>query len=232
MCGRFAQFEPLSRIVQEFCIADIEVEGRESYNIAPGDMVRSVVSRDGRRVLTAFKWGLVPHWAKDPSIGHSLINARAESVHRKPSFRNAFALQRCLIIADGFYEWKKEDGGKRPYFLKLASGAPFAFAGLYDIWSGTRDRIERTCAIITTAANEVVLPIHDRMPVILSHDQERVWLDGTSTREALISLLAPSKLPMVSYSVSPKMNSPKINSPECIMPHLAGENIREPLKIK
>lgn len=225
MCGRFAQFEPLSRIVQEFFIDDIEIEGRESYNIAPGDMVRSVFCRDGRRVLTAFKWGLVPHWAKDPSIGRSLINARAESVHSKPSFRNAFALHRCLIIADGFYEWKDEDGRKKPYFLKLASGAPFAFAGLYDIWSGARGRIERTCAIITTAANEVVLPIHDRMPVILSRDQERVWLDGTSTRDALLSLLAPSKLPMVSYPVSPKMNSPKFNSPECIMPRTAGENI-------
>jgi putative SOS response-associated peptidase YedK len=143
---------------------------------------------------------LIPSWSKDPSIANKLINARAETVDKKPSFRDAFKKRRCLIVADGFYEWKKEGKSKVPLYFYLKSGRPFGFAGLYETWTSPGKKEISTCAIITTDANELIKPIHDRMPVILPKDKERVWLDSDVVDASLLlSILKPYPASEMSY---------------------------------
>jgi putative SOS response-associated peptidase YedK len=219
MCGRFAQIEPIGTIIKAFFIDDILTEILPSYNIAPGSNILSVVRKEGKRQLVDFHWGLVPHWAKDQSIGQKMINARSESVSQKPSFRAAFKSRRCLIVASGFYEWKKEGRIKTPFYVKLSSGNPFVFAGLYETWISPTGIELRTCTIITTEANDIMKPIHDRMPVILSNDREDRWLDISIQPEDALALLSPYPADeMESYPVSTMVNSPKNNTVECIAP--------------
>ena len=167
-----------------------------------------------------FRWGLIPFWAKDPSIGHKMINARAETVDEKPSFEHSLQRERCLVIADGFYEWKKEGSTKQPYRITLKNKELFGFAGLWDTWNSTTGDIIDSCSIITTTPNDLMASIHDRMPVILSQDSERVWLDQTIVDSCFLkSLLVPYPANlMMAYEVSTLVNSPKNNEPECLLP--------------
>jgi putative SOS response-associated peptidase YedK len=218
MCGRFVLCSPTKTIIEEFRIDKNTLEYMPSYNIAPTQNV-VIVKKDGTRTLTQYKWGLIPSWAKDPSIGHSMINARAETIADKPAFRSVFKNQRCLVVADGFYEWKKGKV-KIPVYIRLKSGKPFGFAGLYNIWTSPKGEEIRTCTIITTEANEIVSSIHDRMPAIISKDDYDYWLDPTTfDREKLLSLLKPyDSEKMELYAVSKRVNTPSYNAPDNIEP--------------
>jgi putative SOS response-associated peptidase YedK len=191
MCGRFILLTDLAKIVEAFDIDDVACEYRPSHNIFPGQQITAVVHDEGHR-LVEFKWGLIPSWAKDPSIGYKMINARAETIQEKPSFRSAFKKRRCLIVADGFYEWKTAGRHKVPLQFFLKSGEPFGFAGLYEHWTSPEGPPIDTCTIITTNANELIAPIHDRMPVILPQAAAREWMDpGHADGKRLLSLLTP-----------------------------------------
>jgi putative SOS response-associated peptidase YedK len=192
MCGRFVLLTDLSRIVMAFEIDDVAYEYRRSNNIYPGQQIAAVIRDDVNR-LVEFRWGLIPSWAKDPSISNVLINARAETVADKPSFRNAFRKRRCLIVADGFYEWQKTDGqAKKPWFIHLRSGEPCGFAGLYETWTSPEGRPVHSCTIITTKANQALAAIHHRMPVIIPGAAQAVWLDPENRRrDELLSILVP-----------------------------------------
>lgn len=179
MCGRFAFYSPAEATAALFGASnDIEVKPR--YNIAPTQDILAI-RRDAENVaeMVKLRWGLVPFWAKDPAIGNRMINARAETVAEKPSFRAAYRKRRCLILADGFYEWRKQDDGKTPYFISLADGSPFAFAGLWEDWTSkeTGESLQTT-SIITTAANDYMTQLHHRMPVVLQPDNSLRWFDG------------------------------------------------------
>jgi len=217
MCGRFAQIEPIGSIIKTFFIDEVVTDLIPSYNIAPGSRILSVVVRDGKRYLVEQLWGLVPHWAKDPSIGNKLINARGETVNQKPSFRNAFKSRRCLIPASGFYEWKKEGRLKVPYYVRLKSGSTFGLAGLHETWTSKSGEELRTCTIITTGANALMEPIHDRMPVIIPQDRQDQWLDTAVMPDEVLGLIAPYPADeMELFPVSTMVNSPKNDSAECI----------------
>ena len=179
MCGRFAFYSPTEATAALFGVSAVP-EVKPRYNIAPTQDIAAVrVGADDSRELTMLRWGLVPFWAKEPSIGNRMINARAETVAEKPSFRAAYRHRRCLILADGFYEWRKEADGKTPYYISLASGEPFAFAGLWEDWhaKATGEALHTT-AIITMAANEFMNQLHHRMPVVLQIDTADRWLEG------------------------------------------------------
>jgi putative SOS response-associated peptidase YedK len=151
-----------------------------------------VICHNGINQLVCYRWGLIPSWSRDPSIAEKLINARAETVDKKPSFKDALKKRRCLIVADGFYEWKREGKSKMPLYFYLKSARPFGFAGLYETWISPDKKEINTCVIITTAANELIAPIHDRMPVIVSGEQENIWLQSDVSKISdLLSLLKP-----------------------------------------
>src|SRR2546423_1783444 len=173
MCGRFVRKRSSILLAREFNAEQISDELQPSFNIAPTHNVAVVVDDDGRKLLS-MRWGLVPSWATDPTIGSKLINARAETLSQKAAFKNAFITRRCLVLADGFYEWEKTGGHKTPMFIHLKSGRPFGFAGLYETWRPPLGDALVTCTIITTEANELVSPIHDRMPVIVPRELEQV----------------------------------------------------------
>lgn len=179
MCGRFAFYSPAEATAALFgATSFVAVEPR--YNIAPTQNIAAIRECDDTgRELTMLRWGLVPSWAKDPAIGNRMINARAETVAEKPSYRAAYRKRRCLVLADGFYEWKKESGAKTPYLISLASGSPFALAGLWESWS-SKDSGEsiQSATLITTAANDFMATIHHRMPLILEPDAANRWLAG------------------------------------------------------
>ena len=192
MCGRFVLVTDLKNIQKNFNIQEVFCQYQPSWNIAPSQLIPAIIHHDGKNLLVCFRWGLIPSWSRDPSIAEKMFNARAETVDKKPSFRDAFKKRRCLIVADGFYEWKKEGNKKMPLYYYLKSGRPFGFAGLYEKWLSPEKKEINTCTIITTAANELIAPVHDRMPVILSHDQEKVWLTGDAAHiEDLKSILKP-----------------------------------------
>ncbi len=179
MCGRFAFYSPAEATAALFGVSDVP-ELKPRFNIAPTQSIAAVrLDSEESREVALLRWGLVPFWAKDPSIGNRMINARAETVVEKPSFRAAYRKRRCLILADGFYEWRKEADGKTPYFISLASGEPFAFAGLWEDWHAkdSDDSLQST-AIITTAANDFMNQLHHRMPVVLQQDAADRWLTG------------------------------------------------------
>ena len=219
MCGRFVRKLYAETIADEFDVDEVEVELAPSYNVAPSQQV-AVVMFDEKKRLVSMKWGLIPAWSDDPSIGNRLINARAETLADKPSFREAFIRQRCLVIADGFYEWQKRGRTRQPYFIHLKAGRPFGFAGLYDLWTTPEGELIRSCTIITTEPNEVMKPLHDRMPVILAKQFEDAWLDPYNPDHAsLAQMLRPySAEEMDVYTVSPLVNSPANDSPECMAP--------------
>jgi putative SOS response-associated peptidase YedK len=221
MCGRYSLYADYRAILERFDIDEVTFQEQEyahSYNIAPSQQVVAVVNDGTKNRLGFLKWGLVPPWAKDEKIGYKMINARAETAAEKPSFRNAFKKKRCLVIADSFYEWKRTDEGKTPMRIKLKSGEPFAFAALWESWKSPDGKTVNSCSILTTKANELMGTIHDRMPVILTKETEKVWLDPkVQDAEVLGSLLQPfDSAELEAYEVSDAVNSPKNNGPELI----------------
>jgi len=223
MCGRFTLRAPASLVAEQFALFDAPpFEPR--YNIAPTQPV-AVVRRAGveasiPRELVWLRWGLVPSWAQDPAIGNRLINARAETAAEKPAFRAAMRRRRCLVVADGFYEWQRTGSRKQPYFIHKRDDRPFAFAGLWESWEGADHSALETCTILTTDANELMRPIHDRMPVIISPDDYGRWLDQAIERpEQLADLLRPyAAVDLTAYAVSPYVNSPARDDPRCVEP--------------
>ncbi|WP_210365154.1 SOS response-associated peptidase [Bacillus sp. REN3] len=177
MCGRFSLFESIGTLRAEFNF-EYNRDYEPRYNIAPGQDILAVVSKGKNREGFQMRWGLVPFWADDEKIGFRMINARAETIDRKSSFSNAFRKRHCLILADGFYEWQKEENHKRPYRFEMKDKQPFAFAGLWENWQKEGKRIT-SCTIITTEANRLIERVHERMPVILPADKHDFWLDGT-----------------------------------------------------
>ena len=220
MCGRFVAATPVSKLVEDFLVQELKVDEHEpSWNVAPTDQVLAVaVGRDGTRQLGTFKWGLVPSWAKDESIGNRMINLRAETVSDKPSFRKTLARRRCIIPADGFYEWKDMGKGrkKQPFFIRPRDGSVLALAGLWEVWKprGEEDaEWLRTCTIITTDPNGLLAPIHNRMPVVLPPEAWDTWLDESNDDvDALAALLVPApddllELHPVGYEVGSVSNN-------------------------
>jgi putative SOS response-associated peptidase YedK len=219
MCGRYTLASPTERLAEEFGVDASSIELSPNYNVAPTQGVAAVLEEGGQRRLEVLRWGLIPPWADDPGIGSRMINARSETAPGKPSFRRAFRERRCLIPADGFYEWQRTNGAKQPYYIHMEDGRPFAFAGLWESWSKGGEGEVRTCTILTTGANALVGEVHDRMPVILAHDAYDVWLDPDSERDELTGLLAPyPEDEMEAYPVSRFVNSPSNNDPRCIEP--------------
>lgn len=218
MCGRFALYSPIKRVSEEFSAHRIVSSLSPSYNIAPSHHVVAIF-RETEVTLGQCQWGFVPHWAKDPSVGYKMINARAETVADKPSFRDAFRKKRCIIAADGFYEWKKIGKQKTPMYVRLRSRNPFGFAGFCSTRS-TDEGDECTCTIITTGANTLLEDVHDRMPVILPKKDYTLWLDpGLHDVNTLQELLVPFPSEEMEYfPVSPRVNSPSHNAPDCIEP--------------
>lgn len=218
MCGRYTLRTPVDSLAERFKIQEYPSSLTPNYNTAPTQEVAAVVEEDDQRKLEMFHWGLIPSWAKDPAIGNKMINARAETVSEKPSFRSAFKKRRCLILADGFYEWQKTDNGKQPYHIKMQDDSPFAFAGLWEIWKDEEEI--RSCTIITTEANNLMNEIHHRMPVILPPENYEMWLDPDfDEKEALTSLLKPYPANvMEAYPVSRRVNKPSNNEPSVVEP--------------
>lgn len=218
MCGRYTLKTPVDALAREFGVAGPLPEVPVSYNIAPIRQVAAVLFEGGRK-LEMLRWGLIPSWAKDPEIGNRMINARSETAPEKPSYRKAFKERRCLIPADGFYEWQKTPGGKQPYYFRMKGGAPFAFAGLWEDWSWDGEEI-RSCTILTTTPNTIVGEVHDRMPVILSPEDHDFWLDPeVDETEPLRELLAPYPAKaMEAYPVSRRVNRPTNDDERCVEP--------------
>lgn len=217
VCGRYARFTP-AEIYARLFNAECTVAVDPRYNVTPSQPV--LAARNGAssaRELVILQWGLVPFWAKDPRTGYRTINARAETVATKPAFRQPFRKRRCLIAADGFYEWKRTDDRKQPYFIRLHDGKPFAFAGLWERWQGEA-RIIESCSIIVTQANSLVATIHDRMPVILSPEDYDTWLDPEQEDiRALGSLLQSyPAAAMVAAPVGLAVNNPRNEGPELL----------------
>lgn len=219
MCGRFTITLRAEELQREFPWVVIPTQMQPRYNIAPTQPV-AVVSNDNPTQLTFYRWGLIPAWAKDSTIGARLINARAETLAEKPSFRSAFLRRRCLILADGFYEWAMRPKAKQPYYIRLRSAKPFAFAGLWEIWQDNQGNEIRSCAIITTQANEMIASLHERMPVILPPDAYTLWLSNEEKSAAELShLLVPyPSQEMLMYAVSPYVNDPHHDTEECVKP--------------
>ena len=220
MCGRFARFTPTAELA-ELLDARVRDELPPRYNIAPTQNVLAMrLDEDGKRCLSALRWGLIPFWAEDQTIGNRMINARAESVHEKPAFRRAFRRRRCLIPADGFYEWQKTGGKKQPYFIRMADGQPLCFAGLWETWTDPEGEPLESCTILTTDANDDLHPIHHRMPVILLPDRYDPWLDPAARDPTLLrDYLKP--LPaglLAAYPVGTYVNNVRNDDPRCAEP--------------
>jgi putative SOS response-associated peptidase YedK len=221
MCGRFTLFEADTILSKDFG-APIPFEFLPRYNIAPTQQILAVRQSTGKEVREAIflRWGLIPRWAKDPSVGNRMINVRAETVAEKPAFRSAFLSRRCLVPSSGFYEWKKEEKRKQPYYIRPKDRSSFAFAGLWEQWQSPEGSPVESCALITTEANELISQLHDRMPVILPPFIYSLWLDpGFIDGERLISLLRsyPTK-ELEAFAVGTVVNNPKVDDPRCIAP--------------
>ncbi|NEP15595.1 MAG: SOS response-associated peptidase [Leptolyngbya sp. SIO4C1] len=219
MCGRFTQTQSSEAIAAAFQLQTVP-QSQPRYNIAPSQPVAAAIQTNHRREYRIFQWGLVPSWAKDPSIGNRLINARAETAAEKPSFRNAFKRRRCLIIADGFYEWQRGKGvqQKQPYYIQLKDRSLFSFAGLWEQWERGDGSYLETCTILTTEPNSLLQPIHNRMPVILPPQTYDTWLDprlqgGRQVQRLLLPYAADA---MQAYPVSTLINNPRNEDPACI----------------
>ena len=219
MCGRFAQFTVLENLQSRFPIDTAACEFTPSYNVTPSQEILSIIRRK-ENLLLNLHWGIVPFWVKDLSKASKPINARVETAAEKPSFKAAFRYRRCLILADGFYEWKKIGSRKQPWFLTLPEKEPFAFAGLWDAWTGEDDSVYHSCTILTTAASDSIREIHHRMPIILNPDAFHEWLnpDNQDTSKLETLLREQTVQEFTSYPVSTFVNSPKNNDPKCIKP--------------
>ena len=218
MCGRFAFFGNNQETMESLGIAG-EPLPFESYNIAPSQDVLALRIWPETELpeWTTFRWGLVPFWSKTSKTKFPMINARAEGIEKKPSFRGPFKYRRCIIPASGFYEWQKRAGGKQPYFIRPPGGGYFALAGIWDHWQGMGLQEIESCAIITTTPNSMMANIHDRMPVILAESDLAAWLDPKVGQGDLLAILQPYPAEkMEAYPVSSLVNSPRNNGPECI----------------
>ena len=216
MCGRFTMTSPWELLRERFGVDLPEMQYHFRYNAAPGQDLW-VIPEETPNQAQLFHWGLVPFWAKDPKIGNRLINARAETVAEKPAFRTPFRKHRCLVLADGFYEWDKKGVKRVPYRVVLKDERPFAFAGICDYWKDEKGKELKSFSIITTDANEMIAKIHDRMPVILSPEDEKVWLDpGLDITEAMKMLHPYPAEEMKMYPVSTLVNKPENDLPEVI----------------
>lgn len=224
MCGRMTQQRPSAELARLFEAEDLADDPGGRFNVAPTDPVSVVVERAGRRAVTSYRWGLVPPWADSPRVGARMINARAETIARSPAFRGPLRSRRCLVPADGFYEWfRSPDGSRRPYLVRRADGAPLAFAGLWSAWRepGTEGPPLRTCAVVTTTPNELVGRVHDRMPVILAPEHWSLWLDTAAgdleDLGELVGLLRPSPPgELTVLPVGPRVNSVRNDGPDLV----------------
>jgi putative SOS response-associated peptidase YedK len=230
MCGRYAFFTPVEAVTRLFGVSEVHAQELASrYNIAPTQEVPVIrvsaflgesETEAPARELALARWGLVPFWAKDPSIGNRLINARGETVAQKPAFRAAFRKRRCLVPADGFFEWQKTESGKQPWFIHAAGGVTLALAGLWELWDPPDGGTPlASCSIITTRANEFMRPLHDRMPVVLDSGGQDAWLDAATAPHDLQALLAPApEEALEAWPVSRRVNSPFNEDPSLINP--------------
>jgi putative SOS response-associated peptidase YedK len=220
MCGRYTQTVDIRKLAKAFGVASEHLpDVKPQYNVAPSQEVPVVVKKRGNeRALGLFHWGLVPVWAKDPGIGNKMINARSETLAEKPSFRGPFKNSRCLVLADGFYEWKREGKYKVPHYIRLKSRAPFGFAGLWSHWTGGDGGEILSCTIITCEPNQLMKPIHHRMPVILPEERHSDWLspDLFDTKKLSGFLKSFDTEKMEAFPVSKLVNSPANNTPDCI----------------
>jgi putative SOS response-associated peptidase YedK len=223
MCGRFTLTVDPAELQDAFCDFIFPTQFTPRYNIAPTQPILAIPN-DGKNTADFFLWGLIPSWSKDPSIANKLINARGETVAEKPSFRGSFKYKRCLILADGFYEWKTQPGQKTktPYFIHMKDQKPFAFAGLWDEWHSPDGGTLRTCTIITTTPNELMSTLHNRMPVILDKANYADWLEPAphaKRPENMLPLIRPFPADRMSaYPVSTLVNIPSNDRVECIVP--------------
>lgn len=217
MCGRYTiTLEPADFEV-ELGISDFPPDFAPRYNVAPTQQVVAVRDSEAKKAEW-LKWGLIPYWAKDPSIGARMINARSETLREKPSFRQAFERRRCLILADGFYEWQKHEGRpSTPFYIQLKEGKPFAFAGLWEKWQSAEEEII-SCTIITCAANEMIKPVHDRMPVILDKTTAWNWLNPASPEELSGYLVPYPSEDMQMVQIGTAINNSHVESPDLIIP--------------
>jgi putative SOS response-associated peptidase YedK len=218
MCGRFSLRVPADQIAKHFQLEEVP-NITERYNIAPSQMVATIYAKEAtNRQFEWMRWGLIPSWAKDEKIGYKLINARSETVTEKPAFRSAFKSRRCLLMADGFYEWQKQGKKKQPYYFQMRDASVFAFAGLWESWNAPDGELVQSCTLLTTTANALVQPVHERMPVILSPESYEVWLNAQlKDSEELLPLLKPfSEDKMMAYPVSSVVNTPANDRRECI----------------
>ena len=222
MCGRFVGFRSLEELKDNFPIDRAACQFVANYNVAPSQEVLVIVKHADENWLDRFHWGLVPFWAKDISIGNHMINARSESVAEKPSFRAAFKKRRCLILADGFYEWKGEKGHKQPVFITLPDKKPFAFAGLWESWTnkGAEKDPYKSCTIITTRASQSIRSVHHRMPVILKKAVYEPWLEPTNQNATKLKDILQENIhtEFISYPVSKQVNSTRNNDSSCVDP--------------
>jgi putative SOS response-associated peptidase YedK len=219
MCGRYTLLAAPELLQDLFGLAEAP-DLAPRYNVAPTQQVaavRRLAGGEGRE-LVLLRWGLIPSWASDPSVGNRLLNARAETVADKPSFRSALRSRRCLILADGFFEWQSLKGKKQPFYFRLRDGRPFAIAGLWERWARGSNGPVESCTLITTEANDLVRPLHERMPVILPPDAYEAWLDPAGGRpEQLQPLLRPYRAEeMIAYPVSVRVNSPRNDDAGCV----------------
>ncbi len=220
MCGRYMITSAREAIRRVFDVPTL-FELAPRYNVAPTQKVPVVRLEEGEREFAMLRWGLIPSWAKDPEIGNRMINARAETVAEKPSFRSAFRRRRCLVVADGFYEWQKRPNRpKQPYYITVANGGPFGLAGLWERWSDpTEGYPVESCTIVTTMANELLEPIHSRMPVIIDSRDFDAWLDTSGNPAIAQALLAPYPVERMSaYPISTRINNIKNDDPACFDP--------------
>jgi putative SOS response-associated peptidase YedK len=219
MCGRVTIQTPALALAREFALTGIRTALEQPrYNLAPTQLM-PVVINDGARMLDAYRWGLIPSWAKEASIGNKLINARGETVAEKPSFRSALKRRRCLVLVDGWFEWKQATKPKTPYLFKREDGRPLAFAGLWEEWTAPdTGEVLRTCTLITTGPNRLMAPIHDRMPVILSPEAQELWLRPEPQEASLLQpLLVPNEdEPLEAWEVARVVNSPANDVVACV----------------
>lgn len=221
MCGRFTLTDPDADLAVQFNLPEIP-DMQPRYNIAPTQPVAAVRSgpQGTGRQMVLLHWGLIPHWAKDRSMGARMINARSETAAEKPAFRAAFRRRRCLVVADGFYEWQKQNGAKQPFYIRLRDSRPFAFAGLWEHWEGADGSVIESCTLLTTQPNDLLRVLHNRMPVILQPKDYELWLDPETQQPDLLQPLLHPYPPaeMDAYPVSRWVNSPNNDDPKCIEP--------------
>ncbi len=218
MCGRFTLRAPASAVAEAFGLLEV-APFTPRFNIAPTQLVAVVRAVAGaRRELAWLRWGLIPSWARDPSIGSRMINARCETVHDKPAYRTAFRRRRCLVVADGFYEWQQTRGRKQPYFIHFLDDHPFGFAGLWEPWEGPGHSAIESCTLLTTTPNTLLAPIHNRMPVIVPAEHYDRWLDPSAENpDSLETLWQPYPVAeMEAFAVDSHVNSPTHDDPKCV----------------